>query len=83
MLVTLNVVLDTAMSAVLNAATIMLNAIAFITFMRIIAREGVRRRTSQKQKGPNVRPCKNAMAGCMGLEPTTSGVTGRRSNQLS
>ena len=35
------------------------------------------------EKGTPKGPSYGAMAGCKGLEPSTSDVTGRRSNQLS
>ena len=38
----------------------------------------------QKQKRPAIgEPLIRKLAGCTGLEPATSDVTGRRSNQLS
>ena len=43
-------------------------------------REKTRRRTRPKKKSPRAGTLK---AGATGLEPATSGVTGRRSNQLN
>ena len=51
---------------------------------RTLRAKQLARRPYTQEKGPGYpEPFMHSMAGCKGLEPSTSDVTGRRSNQLS